>query len=109
MLSVGCPTPMYMGRSKGRSISSSIMHLYLSSNKPWNSAYANEEGQAIYKTSSPWIMLGRKISVHKIIPNASEKDLQDRFAPLAEVEYKRFTPGRIRYGGEELLTSEYFR
>ncbi|KIJ92579.1 hypothetical protein K443DRAFT_685168 [Laccaria amethystina LaAM-08-1] len=59
--------------------------------------------------SSPWKMLGRKISVQKIIPNASEEDLQDRFAPLGEVEYKQFTPSRIRYGGEELLTSEYFR
>ena len=85
------------------------MHLYLSSNEPWNATYANEEGQTIYKTASPWTMLSRKISVHKIIPNASEEDLQDRFAHLAEVEYKRFTPSRIRYGGEELLTSEYFR
>ena len=84
------------------------MHLYLSSNEPWSATYANEEGQAIYKTASPRTMLSRKISVHKIISNASE-DLQDRFAHLAEVEYKRSTPSRIRYGGEELLTSEYFR
>ncbi|EDR10699.1 uncharacterized protein LACBIDRAFT_315364 [Laccaria bicolor S238N-H82] len=85
------------------------MHLYLSSNEPWNATYANEEGQPIYKTSSPRMVLSRKISVHKIIPNASEEDLQDRFAHLAEVEYKRFTPSRIRYGGDDLLTSEYFR
>ena len=44
-------------------------------------------------------MLSRKISVHKTIPNASKEDLQDRFAYLAEVEYKRFTLSRIRYGG----------
>ena len=85
------------------------MHLYLSSNEPWNATYANEEGQAFYKTCWSPTMLGRKISVHKIIPNASKEDLQDRFAHLAEVEYKRFTPSRIRYGGEALLTSEYFR
>jgi hypothetical protein len=40
---------VYMGRCKGCSISSLIMHLYLSSNEPWNATYANEEGQAIYK------------------------------------------------------------
>ena len=85
------------------------MDLYLSSNEPWSATYANKEGPAIYKTASPRTMLSRKISVRKIISNASEKDLQDRFAHLAEVEYKRFVPSRIRYGGEELLTSEYFR
>ncbi|KIK02642.1 hypothetical protein K443DRAFT_511354 [Laccaria amethystina LaAM-08-1] len=99
-----------MGRSKRRSISSSIIHLYLSSNEPWNATYANEEGRAIYKTSSPWKMPGRKISVQKIIPNESEEDGSPRpILALAEVENKKITPSRIKYGGEGLLTSEYFR
>lgn len=53
-------------------------------------------------------MLGGKISVHKIISNASEEDLKDLFAHLVEVEYKRFTPSRIRYV-ERGVAHEYFR
>ena len=84
------------------------MHLILSSNEPWNARYSNEEGQALYKTSSPWKMLGRDVSIHKIMPNASEDDLQDRFAHLAQVEYNQFRSSRIRYGGGEVVTSQYF-
>lgn len=53
-------------------------------------------------------MLGRDVSIHKIMPNASEDDLQDRFAHLGEVEYNQFMSSRIRYGGGEVVTSQYF-
>ena len=65
-------------------------------------------GTSILQEILPWKMLGRDVSIHKIVPNASEDDLQDRFAHLAEVEYNQFMSSRIRYGGGEVVTSQYF-
>jgi hypothetical protein len=34
------------------------MHLYLSTNSPWNATYSNTEGQIIYKAESPRLLFG---------------------------------------------------
>jgi len=34
------------------------MHLYLSTNSPWNATYSNAEGQIIYKAESPRLPFG---------------------------------------------------
>lgn len=82
------------------------MHLYLSSREPWNATYINEEGQAIYKTSTPWTSLGKRVIIDKIALNPSNVELKDH---LAEVQYNLLTSSRIKYGGEDLSTSRYFK
>jgi hypothetical protein len=81
------------------------MHLYLSSKEPWNATYTNEAGQAIYKTSTPWRSLGKKVIIDRITLNPSNVQSKDH---LAEVQYNLLTSSRINYGGEDLSTSRYF-
>ena len=82
------------------------MHLYLSSREPWDATYTNEQGQAIYRTSTPWRSLGKRVIIDRITLNPSNVELQDH---LAEVQYNLFTSSRIKYGGEDLSTSRYFK
>lgn len=86
--------------------SSRTMYLYLSSKEPWNATYTNEEGQAVYKTSTPWRSLGKKVIIDRITLDPSNVELKDH---LAEVQYNLFTSSRIKYGGEDWSTSRYFR
>lgn len=82
------------------------MHLFLSNREPWNATYTNEEGQAIYKTSTPWRSLGKRVIIDRITHNPTNVELKDH---LAEVQYNLFTSSRIKYGGEDWSTSRYFR
>ena len=80
------------------------MHLYLSSRELWNATYTYEEGQAIYKTSTLWTSLGKRVIIDRIPLNPSNVELKDH---LAEVQYNLFRSRRIKYGGEDWSTSRY--
>ncbi|KIJ92577.1 hypothetical protein K443DRAFT_113354 [Laccaria amethystina LaAM-08-1] len=85
------------------------MRFYLSTRKPWNSVYTTEDGQVIYKTTTPWKICERKTSIERIVPNKEVGDMRDEFAHLAEVDHGVFSSSQIRYGGQDLVTREFFR
>jgi len=93
------------------------MHLYLSTNCPWNTNFCNAEGQVIYKTESPMrFSLGaRPIIIKRICPSIvdlkadSEDSLRDSFSHLAEIDYTLLLTSRIRYNGIDMATAEFFR
>lgn len=94
-----------------------VMHLYLSTNRPWNATYSNTEGQAIYKAESPENVfnLGTvPITIKRILPSEFDQKTggeADRFGHLAAIEYRgnSFLPSLIRYNGIEIVTNEFFR
>ena len=85
------------------------MRLYLSTRKPWNSVYTTEDGKAIYKTTTPWKICERKTSIERIVPSKEIGNMRDEFAHLAEVDYGVFSSSHIRYGGQDLVTRDFFR
>ncbi|KIK02644.1 hypothetical protein K443DRAFT_677375 [Laccaria amethystina LaAM-08-1] len=85
------------------------MRLYLSTRKPWNSVYTTEDGQVVYKTSTPRKICERKTSIKRIVPSKDKGDMRDEFAHLAEVDYRVFSSSHIRYGGQDLETRDFFR
>ncbi|KAF8802958.1 hypothetical protein BYT27DRAFT_7049005, partial [Phlegmacium glaucopus] len=89
------------------------MHLYLSTNDPWNATWCNNEGQVIYKSESPMCFtLGpRLITIKRILPPNvdNEHAMRDSFSHLAEIDYSYFFTSRIRYNGIDMATTEFFR
>jgi hypothetical protein len=85
------------------------MRLYLSTRKPWNSVYTTEDGQVVYRTTTPWFE--RRTSIERIVPNQDKGDMRDEFAHLAEVDYRVciFLSSHIRYAGQDLVTRDFFR
>ncbi|KIJ92477.1 hypothetical protein K443DRAFT_685227 [Laccaria amethystina LaAM-08-1] len=85
------------------------MRLYLSTRKPWNSVYTTEDGQVVYRTTTPWFE--RRTSIERIVPNKDKGDMRDEFAHLAEVDYRVciFLSSHIRYAGQDLVTRDFFR
>jgi hypothetical protein len=89
------------------------MHLILSHSSPINSVYSNEDGQAIYKVHSPFKFIGRTSTISRILPNdipgRDDIVMQDRFARLAQIDWKIISPSRIRFGGIEADVKTFFR
>jgi len=89
------------------------MHLVLSRRSHLNAVYSNEDGQAIYKVHSPFKFKGRTSTISRIMPNgipsSSDIGMQDRFAHLAQIDYKLMTPSIIRFGGIEVDVKTFFR
>ena len=105
------------------------MHLYLSSNSPWNATYSNTEGQIIYKAESPRLRLGigpLPITIERAIPSNVAKTkktektdnadnatiaLPDQFCPLAEIDFRSssFVASRIRYNSIDMSVNEFFK
>lgn len=108
------------------------MHLYLSTNSPWNATYSNIEGQVIYKAESPRLPFGigpLPITIERAIPSnvaktemaktaagkAEEADnaavLRGPFCPLAEIDFRAssFIASRIRYNSIDMAANEFFR
>ncbi|KAF8162632.1 hypothetical protein B0H34DRAFT_692217 [Crassisporium funariophilum] len=95
------------------------MHLYLSSDKPWNTTYTNPSGQVIYKAHSPpRPALGpKRISIKRVLPSiptlTSGQDdreaMTDAYGHLAEIDFWRVGRSSIRMGGREMGIEEMFR
>ncbi|KAF8888278.1 hypothetical protein BD779DRAFT_1440034 [Infundibulicybe gibba] len=87
------------------------MHLYLSGASPLHSTFSNEEGQVIYKVDSPIKLTNRTASIRRALPNDlfDGEDTHNRFAHLAQVEWRVVGPSTIRQGGEEIETKTFFR
>ncbi|KAJ3513860.1 hypothetical protein NLJ89_g2722 [Agrocybe chaxingu] len=82
------------------------MHLYLTSNSPWNTTYRTESGQVIYKAESRGLLGPRRIAISKIQPartinldadgKVPEEALRDAFTEIGMVEWHAVTYSKIR-------------
>jgi hypothetical protein len=95
------------------------MNLYLSSRLPWNTTFATEDGQIMYKVKTP--MIGTRTAIiTRVVPNdvprrsddadAADPDIKDRYAFIASIQFRVFSPTTIKLvGGSEFTTKSYFR
>lgn len=89
---------------------SAKMRFTLSGTSPLNSTYTNESGKAIYKVSTPRVLMGHTTTVSRILPPEllGGDGFEERFGHLATIKY---LVGRsiINYGGEEIKTGDHFK
>lgn len=90
------------------------MHLIIKHDSPTNTIISNTTGQVLYRSETPtkWTKLignSRKTRIYKIVPNEYEDDMRDRFAEVAQIEWRGPKTTVFRYRGKESLTKDYFR
>lgn len=92
------------------------MHLYLSGRSPLNGVYTDENGQAIYKVHTPLKLSDRTSTITRSIPDdiprregLDDVTFQDRFAHLAQIDWRTIDSTKIRFAGESLDTGNLFR
>ena len=90
------------------------MHLTLSNSNPAKAIFSNESGQAIYKVTTPFRIVGSVSTISRILPSSvpggpDTEPLRNRWGQLATVEFNTFRSSIITMGGEEMKTSEYLR
>ncbi|KAF8888288.1 hypothetical protein BD779DRAFT_463813 [Infundibulicybe gibba] len=88
------------------------MQLTLSESTPLNATYINEMGQAIYKVDTPDKFFKTPVAtIHRIVPNGVQgrTSLRDQFGHLAQVEWHSLSSSKIRMGGQEIKTKDFFR
>ncbi|CAA7261039.1 unnamed protein product [Cyclocybe aegerita] len=96
------------------------MHLYLTSNSPWDTTYCTESGQVIYKAESRGLLGPRHITISKVQPartieldadgKVPEEALKDAFVEIGKVEWHAIWSAKIRVGdGEEVSVKDFFR
>ncbi|KAG1836859.1 hypothetical protein F4604DRAFT_1660508 [Suillus subluteus] len=84
------------------------MQLTLSTEHVRNTIITNEQGQVIYKTETPFQLLGvRTTTIWKVKPNDDQHHMQDRFDVLGEIEWHTFASSKFRCGGTEVETKEF--
>ncbi|KAG2364505.1 hypothetical protein BDR07DRAFT_1401425 [Suillus spraguei] len=66
-----------------------------------NTVITNERGQIIYKTYTPFRLIGRTTTICKIKPNLN------RFDVLGEIEWHKFASSKFRSGGMEVETKVF--
>ncbi|KAG2058664.1 hypothetical protein BDR06DRAFT_44816 [Suillus hirtellus] len=73
-----------------------------------NTVITNEQGQAIYKTSTPSRLVGtRTTTIQKIKPNDSQDHMHDQFDVLGEIEWHTFVSSKFRSHGTEVKTDVF--
>jgi hypothetical protein len=91
------------------------MNLYLSTRSPLHSTYSNEAGQVFYRVETPRDFK-RTATISRVVPNdvpqegeGAEPDMKDKYAFMGSIEFKVFSPSRIRLVGSEFTTKNYFK
>jgi len=90
------------------------MKFYLSTSSPINSAFTNEDGQAIYKVETPLLKLPWVTSISRVIPNDlpqedADPDMRDNYTFMAQIEFHDISPSKITLVGSEFTAKSYFR
>lgn len=95
------------------------MHLYLSSNTPWNASYCLPEGQVIYKVQETGSTFGPcYFKILRVAPpplfdpfadEVEDEVLQDRFDKIGEVEYSYFRASLVKFGNKVESIKTFFR
>ena len=85
------------------------MILQLSNNSPRNAILRTPEGQAIYRIVTPKHLGARTTEITKIVPNSKDDDMQDRFAPLVQIDWPVFGKPVLRFQGQDIPSQEYLK
>ncbi|KAG2110580.1 uncharacterized protein F5147DRAFT_574421 [Suillus discolor] len=81
--------------------------LTISSERVRNTIITNEQGQAIYKTDTPFRLGTRTTTIQKIKPNDNRDHMHDQFDVLGEIEWHTFVSSKFRFHGTEVNTEEF--
>jgi len=82
--------------------------LTLSTEDVRNTVITNEQGQIIYKTETPFKLVGvRTTTIQKIRPNVDQYHMPDQFDVMGEIEWHTFSSSKFRFGGTEVKTKEF--
>ncbi|KAF7419643.1 hypothetical protein PC9H_002234 [Pleurotus ostreatus] len=93
------------------------MKLLLNSRRQRNCTLAFEDGQAIYKITTPFKVTGRVTTILRVVSSAKDEHndadldsrLQDKFAHLAEIEWQYIKSSRLRFRGDDIDMGTLFR
>lgn len=83
------------------------MRLILTSGRIQNTIMANEDGQVIYKTSTPLRLGKQTTTLYKVVPNTDPMDMQDRFEEIGKIEWHLLGSSIMWLHGKEMKTDEY--
>ncbi|KAI6014649.1 hypothetical protein EDC04DRAFT_2578696 [Pisolithus marmoratus] len=83
------------------------MHLTLSSERVRSTIMTNEEGQVLYKTSTPFRLGTRTTTLYKAVPNTDSDDMQDHMEAIGEIEWHLIHPSKMRLHGQEMMTNTF--
>ncbi|KAI6101917.1 hypothetical protein F5141DRAFT_1136379 [Pisolithus sp. B1] len=83
------------------------MRLVLSEEGVRNTVMTSEDGQVLYKTSTPFRFGTRMTSLYKVIPNENPEDMQDNFEIIGEIEWHVIGSSTLRLYGEEMKTKDF--
>lgn len=83
------------------------MRLILSQEGVCNTVMTNEDGQALYKTSTPFRFGKRTTTLYKVVPNENPEDMQDNFEIIGEIEWHAISSSTLRLHREEMKTKDF--
>ncbi|KAI6014648.1 hypothetical protein EDC04DRAFT_655381 [Pisolithus marmoratus] len=83
------------------------MRLTLSSERVQNTIMTNEEGQVLYKTSTPFRLGTRTTTLYKVVPNTDPDDMQDHMEAIGEIEWHLIHPSKMRLHGQEMMSNTF--
>ncbi|KAG2142860.1 uncharacterized protein EDB93DRAFT_1088505 [Suillus bovinus] len=73
-----------------------------------NTVITNDQGQIIYKTDTPFKLVGaRTTTIQKIRPNNDRYHMHDQFDVLGEIEWHTFVSSKFRSRGIEVETEGF--
>ncbi|KAF9021633.1 hypothetical protein BDZ89DRAFT_1071281 [Hymenopellis radicata] len=90
------------------------MNLYLStSDTAINTLYSSSDGVPLYKTQTPMKLGSRTTTISRAVPSdiptreGAEQTGEQRFALLAQIDWKLKGPTVLRFGGKEVEAKSY--
>ncbi|KAI5989990.1 hypothetical protein EDD15DRAFT_2370319 [Pisolithus albus] len=83
------------------------MRLTLSSEGVRNTVMTNENGQVLYKTSTPYRFGTRTTALYKVVPNADPDDMRDHLETIGEIEWHLMSSSVMRLHGREMMTDTF--
>ncbi|KAL4065945.1 hypothetical protein V8B97DRAFT_1066417 [Scleroderma yunnanense] len=83
------------------------MRLTLSSESVRNTVMTNEDGQVLYRTSTPFRLGVRTTTIFKVVPNTNPSDMQDHLEAIGEIKWHLFGPSMMRLNGREMNTDQF--
>lgn len=83
------------------------MRLTLSSEGVRNTVMTNENGQVLYKTSTPYRFGTRMTTLYKVVPNTDPDDMRDHLETIGEIEWHLMSSSVMRLHGREMMTDTF--
>lgn len=83
------------------------MRLILSSEGVRNTTMTNEDGQVLYKTSTPFRFGARTTTLYKVVPNTDPDDMRDHLERIGEIEWNLIGSSVMRLRGQEMMTDTF--